>query len=160
CSRVTEMSIGSIRDESARSSRGGAARKTDVGRPNKPLQSRARCGPRGWAPGVGCLGSNVKSLGTARPRFVPLAPADFEPLYAVYSEPEVSRHLLTQPRSRDEFRRPFEQMLESSSTLGMWMIVDKADNRSIGRCGFYPFSEPPVGTPELAYLLSRAYWSR
>jgi len=106
------------------------------------------------------LESNVKSLETARLRLVPLAAEDFEPLYAVYSEPEVSRHLLTQPRSRDEFRRPFEQMLESSSTLGMWMIVDKADNRSIGRCGFYPFSEPPVGTPELAYLLSRAYWSR
>lgn len=25
---------------------------------------------------------------------------------------------------------------------------------------FYPLSEPPVGAPELAYLLSHAYWSK
>lgn len=102
----------------------------------------------------------MKPLESARLRLSPLAPSDFDALYAIYSEPEVARYLLTRPRSPEEFRRPFEQMLELSSTLGMWMILDKHDGRPIGRCGFYPFSESPVGAPELAYLLSHSHWSR
>lgn len=102
----------------------------------------------------------MKRLETTRLEMVPLSADDFDTLYAIYSEPAVSRYLTAQPRSPGDFRGPFERMLESSSTLGMWMIVHKADRRPIGRCGFYPFSEPPLATPELAYLLSQAYWSK
>jgi RimJ/RimL family protein N-acetyltransferase len=102
----------------------------------------------------------VETLETARLRLVPVSTGDFDALYAVYSEPEVSRFLITQPRSREEFRAVFAQMLELSASLGMWMIVDKADDHPIGRCGFYPYAGPPAAAPELAYLLSHAYWSR
>ena len=90
----------------------------------------------------------------------PLAAGDRDALFRIYAQPEVSAGLITRPQSIEEFRQPFDQMLELSSTLGMWAVVHKQDRRLIGRCGFYPFSEPPVGTPELAYLLSRAYWRR
>jgi ribosomal-protein-alanine N-acetyltransferase len=101
---------------------------------------------------------NVRELETTRLRLRPLTVGDRDALYTIYAEPEVSRNLITRPQSIEEFHQPFDQMLELSSTLGMWAIMHKGDDRLIGRCGYYPFSEPPVGTPELAYLLSRAYW--
>jgi RimJ/RimL family protein N-acetyltransferase/predicted amidohydrolase len=98
----------------------------------------------------------VKQIETERLRLRPLTPGDHDALYMIYADPEVNRYLLTQPQSREEFSRPFQQMIDLSSTLGMWAIIDKANERVIGRCGFYPFSE--AETPELAYLLSPAYW--
>ncbi len=83
---------------------------------------------------------------------------DRDALYRIWSEPEVSRNLITPPQSIEEFEPRFGQMVELSSTLGMWAIVHKGDGRLIGRCGYYPCSVPPAGTPELAYLLSRPYW--
>jgi ribosomal-protein-alanine N-acetyltransferase len=98
----------------------------------------------------------MKEIETERLRLSPLTPGDRDALYLIYADPEVSRYLLVQPRTIQEFDQPFQQMVELSTTLGMWAIISKADGRMIGRCGFYPFSE--VETPELAYLLSRAYW--
>ncbi len=100
----------------------------------------------------------MEELETPRLRLRPLAASDRDSLFGIYAEPEVSRNLITRPQSIDEFRQPFDQMLELSSTLGMWAIIRKDDGRLIGRCGYYPFSEAPVGTPELAYLLSRSDW--
>jgi RimJ/RimL family protein N-acetyltransferase len=102
----------------------------------------------------------MRELRTLRLRLRPLTPADREALYAIYTEPEVSQGLITRPQSPEEFQRPFEQMLELATTLGMWTIWDGAEGRLIGRCGFYPCSEPPAGTPELAYLLSRSHWGK
>lgn len=102
----------------------------------------------------------MQELETKRLLLRPLTAADRDALYAIYAEPEVSERLITQPKSMEEFRLPFDQMLELSSTLGMWVIVHRDEDRIIGRCGFYPLSEPPVGTPELAYLLSRACWGQ
>lgn len=100
----------------------------------------------------------MKQLETPRLYLRPLTPGDHDALYRIYAEPEVARNLITRPRSIEEFRQPFDQMVELSSTLGMWAMLHKDDGRLIGRCGYYPFSGPPVGTPELAYLLSRAHW--
>lgn len=102
----------------------------------------------------------MRELTTPRLRLRPLTPADRDALYAIYAEPEVSQGLITRPQSLEEFQRPFEQMLELSATLGMWTLWDGAEGRLIGRCGFYPCSEPPAGTPELAYLLSRSHWGK
>ncbi|MGH2830820.1 MAG: GNAT family N-acetyltransferase [Actinomycetota bacterium] len=98
----------------------------------------------------------MKRIETSRLCLRSLAADDRDALYAIYADPEVSRYLLTQPRSIEEFGPPFQKMVELSSTLGMWAIINKADERIIGRCGFYPYSE--LETPELAYLLSRAHW--
>jgi ribosomal-protein-alanine N-acetyltransferase len=102
----------------------------------------------------------VRELETTRLRLRPLTVGDRDALYKIYADPEVSRTLITRPQSIEEFRQPFEQMLELSSTVGMWGIVHKDDDRFIGRCGFYLLSEPPARTPELAYLLSRAHWGQ
>jgi len=100
----------------------------------------------------------VKELETTRLRLRPLTASDRDALYKIYAEPEVSRNLITPPQSIEEFHQPFDRMLELARTLGMWAIVQKDDDRLIGRCGYYPCSEPPAGTPELVYLLSRPYW--
>jgi len=40
----------------------------------------------------------------------------------------------------------------------MWAVVDKKDNRTIGRCGLcFRDNTPEV---ELGYLLDKAYWGR
>ncbi len=102
----------------------------------------------------------VRELSTARLRLRPLTAADRDALYAIYADPEVAKGLITRPQSPAGFEQPFAQMLELASSLGMWAICDGADGRLIGRCGFYPCSEPPGGTPELAYLLSRSHWGQ
>jgi RimJ/RimL family protein N-acetyltransferase len=102
----------------------------------------------------------LPELETPRLRLRPLTPADRDALWSIYADPEVSKGLITRPQSPAEFVRPFEQMLELASTLGMWAIRDREDGRLIGRCGFYPSSEPPAGTPELAYLLARSHWGK
>ena len=100
----------------------------------------------------------MRDLVTARLLLRPLTAADGDALFRVYAEPDVSRNLITRPRSIEEFQEPFDQMVALASTLGMWAIVH--DGRLIGRCGFFPFSEDPAGVPELAYLLSGAHWGR
>ncbi len=102
----------------------------------------------------------MRELETSRLRLRALTAADRDDLYDIFAEPEVSRNLITPPQSIEEFRQPFDRMLGLSSTLGMWGITKRDDGRLIGRCGFYPCSEPPVGTPELAYLLSRSHWGQ
>jgi RimJ/RimL family protein N-acetyltransferase len=102
----------------------------------------------------------VRDLETTRLVLRPLTAGDRDALYGIYAEPDVARNLITRSPSPEEFDQPFARMLALSSTLGMWAIVHKDDARLMGRCGFYPFSESPAGTPELAYLLSRAYWGR
>ena len=100
----------------------------------------------------------MRELNTIRLRLRPLVAGDRDALYSISAEAEVIQHLIMRPQSIEEFRQPFDQMLELSSTLGMWAIVHKDDDRLIGRCGYFPCSEVATGTPELVYLLSRAYW--
>src|SRR5262245_58895778 len=100
----------------------------------------------------------MRELETLRLRLRPLTAADREALYDIYAEPEMAGKLITRPASSGAFREPFDQMLEFASTLGMWAIVHRVDDRLIGRCGYYLYSDPPAHTPELAYLLSRQYW--
>ncbi len=113
-----------------------------------PGETTSRRAPHGATP----------ELETTRLRLRPLEAGDREALFRVYAEPQVSRNLLIQPRSLAEFRRPFHLMIDLASTLGMWVIIHKQDDRLIGRCGFYPCSELPDEPPELAYLLSKDYW--
>ncbi|HZC18022.1 MAG TPA: GNAT family N-acetyltransferase [Caulobacteraceae bacterium] len=96
-------------------------------------------------------------LETSRLSLRPLEEADFDLLWAIWSEPPVREHLITLPRSLEDFRPVFDNMHSSGESLAMW-TVRLRDGAVIGRCGFYEFGEDR--TPELAFLLSESAWGR
>ena len=99
-----------------------------------------------------------QTLHTPRLGLRPVAEPDRVRLFEIWSEPEVSRHLLTQPGDADHFRDMFDIMLQMSRELAMWSVIERSSRVLIGRCGFYAFGQARL--PELAYLLSRSYWGR
>lgn len=100
----------------------------------------------------------METIETPRLRLEPLATSHFDALAAVYRDPEVARHLLTRPASREAFAAVFDNAMASAGTLGMWAVVDVEDDRFAGRVGFFPYGEP--ARPELAFLLAPACWGR
>jgi ribosomal-protein-alanine N-acetyltransferase len=99
---------------------------------------------------------------TSRLRLRPLVPADVERLTEIWTDPEVSRLLLTRPRDRAEVEQRLAEMIEHARLFGMWALELRATGELIGRCGFYPYAgEGRLGgapEPELAYLLAREQW--
>lgn len=100
----------------------------------------------------------TRALETARLRLVPLAPGHADALHEIYRDPSVRRFLISRSDSRADFENIFARALECSRTLGMWAILPRDEDRLLGRCGFYAFSER--ARPELAILLAREAWGR
>jgi len=106
--------------------------------------------------------AGASALETPRLRLRPLVPADLDRLSEIWTDPEVSRLLLTRPRSRSEVAERLAAMIEHAGRFGMWALELRATGELIGRCGFYPYAgEGRLGDdaePELAYLLAREHW--
>jgi len=107
-------------------------------------------------------GTAVATLETPRLLLRSLALADLDRLTQIWTDPEVSRLLITQPRSRAEVEEKLHGMIEHARLFGMWGVVLRATGELIGRCGFYPYAgEGRLGAepePELAFLLAREHW--
>lgn len=103
-----------------------------------------------------------ETLETARLRLRPLVPADLDRLTEIWTDPEVSRLLLTRPRSRAEVAERLAAMIEHAPLFGMWALELRTSGALIGRCGFYPYAgegrRGDAPEPELAYLLAREHW--
>jgi ribosomal-protein-alanine N-acetyltransferase len=123
-------------------------------RPARPSPARGRPEP----------GVPIERLETPRLRLRPLAPGDLAALTRIWTDPEVSRLLLSRPRDRSEVEARLRGMLAHARLWGMWGIELRATDELVGRCGFYPYSgEGARGggpEPELAFLLARAQWGR
>lgn len=91
----------------------------------------------------------------------PLVPGDLDCLTEIWTDPEVARLLVTQPRDRAEVAEKLAELIELARGFGMWGVELRATGQLIGRCGFYPWA-PDGGEPEpeLAYLLARAHWGK
>ena len=84
--------------------------------------------------------------------------ADFEPLYAMWSDPEVVRHITGKPSTREEswgrlLRYPGMWALIGYS---FWAIEEKASGQVIGEGGFADFRReiaPPIEAPEQGWAL-------
>jgi ribosomal-protein-alanine N-acetyltransferase len=126
---------------------------SDAGRGASP--SRERGSPQGGVP--------IESLETARLRLRPLAPADLDRLTRIWTDPDVSRLLLSRPRDGSDVEARLRAMLEHARRWGMWGIELRATGELVGRCGFYPYAgEGARGggpEPELAFLLAREQWA-
>jgi RimJ/RimL family protein N-acetyltransferase/N-acetylglutamate synthase-like GNAT family acetyltransferase len=103
-------------------------------------------------------------LETARLRLRPLALGDVDALARIWTDPEVSRLLLTRPRDRVEVEGRLRAMLEHARLWGMWAIELRDARELVGRCGFYPYAGEGAlaggPEPELAFFLAREQWGR
>lgn len=102
-------------------------------------------------------------LETPRLRLRPYEPADVGALHAIFTNPEVRRHLLDDevvPRSWVEEEIRTTTQLFASSGYGQWGIElsgpPDPSNRLIGFAGFRPFFEPPE--LQLLYGLLPDFW--
>ena len=106
----------------------------------------------------------IHTLETPRLRLRPLHRADLDALARIWTDPEVSRFLLSRPRDRAEVKVRLHAMIEHARLWGMWGIELRATGELVGRCGFYPYTgECARGggpEPELAFLLARAQWGQ
>jgi RimJ/RimL family protein N-acetyltransferase len=90
-------------------------------------------------------------------------PEDLDALWALYSDPEVIRHIPDAPRSREEAKEELEWHRHGhpkNRELGLWATVHKATGRFIGRCGLLPWTLDGQAEVEVAYTLARTYWGQ
>jgi RimJ/RimL family protein N-acetyltransferase len=98
-------------------------------------------------------------LDTPRLRLRPLTDADLDALTAIWTDPDVSRLLITQPRSRAEVAEKLVELKALAHGFGMWGVELRASGELVGRCGFYRWTGTGGSIePELAFLFARQYW--
>jgi ribosomal-protein-alanine N-acetyltransferase len=117
-----------------------------------------------FARGAAETGATLDTLETPRLRLRPLALGDLDRLARIWTDPDVSRFLLSRPRDRGEVEARLHAMLEHARRWGMWGIELRATGDLIGRCGFYPYTGDGAQAggpePELAFLLARERWGQ
>lgn len=92
-----------------------------------------------------------------------LLPQDLDNLYALYTDPQVSRYIPDAPRTLQETREELEWFLNGHPKhpeLGLWATIHRPTGRFIGRCGLLPWTIDGRQEVEVAYLLARAYWGQ
>ena len=89
--------------------------------------------------------------------------SDLDSLFALYRDPEVTRHIPDAPRTYEAARQELEWHMHGHSRrpeLGLWATVLKETNAFIGRCGLLPWTIDGQDEVEVAYLIGRAYWGQ
>jgi ribosomal-protein-alanine N-acetyltransferase len=97
-------------------------------------------------------------LETERLRLRPMDDGDYEPLCALYADPEVMRYVAG-VRTREQTRERLDAMIDhwARHGFGIWALYHRPDNAFVGRCGVGFFHG---GEAELAYTLARSFWGR
>jgi ribosomal-protein-alanine N-acetyltransferase len=105
----------------------------------------------------------MKILETNRLILRRLEPEDLDSLFALYRDPEVSKHIPDAPRTYEEAREELEWHRHGhpkNPELGLWATIHKETGEFIGRCGLLPWTIDQREEVEVAYLLARAYWGQ
>ena len=90
-------------------------------------------------------------------------PADLDDLWALYCDPEITKHIPDAPRTRDEAREELEWHMNGhprNPDLGLWATVYKENGKFIGRCGLLPWTIDGQQEVEVAYTIARSYWGQ
>jgi RimJ/RimL family protein N-acetyltransferase len=77
-------------------------------------------------------------------------PEDLEALWALYTDPEVTRHIPDTPHSREEAKNELEWHMHGhpkNRALGLWATIHKETGQFIGRYGLLPWTLD--GQPEV-----------
>ena len=84
---------------------------------------------------------------------------DLDDLHPIFNDVEVVRYLKAEPPvSRKETERALLSIIQhwERHGFGRWAVIDKESGRLIGYGGLRNL----LGTPELVYLLDKAFWGR
>jgi ribosomal-protein-alanine N-acetyltransferase len=93
-------------------------------------------------------------------RFVP---DDLDSLYALYSDPQVTKFIPDAPGSLQETREELEWHMHGhpkNPELGLWTTIHKGTGDFIGRCGLLPWMLDGREEVEVAFALARSYWGQ
>jgi RimJ/RimL family protein N-acetyltransferase len=88
---------------------------------------------------------------------------DLDDLWALYQNPNITRHIPDAPRSREEAREELEWHMHGHPRrpeLGLWGTIHKETGRFIGRCGLLPWEIEGVQEVEVAYTISEDFWGK
>jgi len=88
-------------------------------------------------------------------------PADLDSLFAIYSDPDVTRYIPDAPRTYEATREEIEWFQNGHPEhpeLGLWATILKENGAFIGRCGLIPWTIDGRREVEVAFLLAKAYW--
>ena len=92
-----------------------------------------------------------------------LEPADLHSLFALYSDPEISRFIPDAPRTLAEAKEELDWFLHGHPKhpeLGLWATIHKETNQFIGRCGLLPWTIDGQDEVEVAYLIAKSHWGQ
>lgn len=102
-------------------------------------------------------------LKTSRLTLRRLVPADFEDLYALYSDPDVRRYFPEGTLSRSQTLEELEYLIKGyprHPELGLWAVIHNETRRFIGRCGLIPWVIDGKIEVEIAYTLAKEWWGQ
>jgi RimJ/RimL family protein N-acetyltransferase len=88
---------------------------------------------------------------------------DLDALWALYSNPEITRYIPDAPRSRDEAQEELEWHMRGHPRypeLGLWATIHKETGKFIGRCGLLPWTIDGQREVEVAYTIARDFWGQ
>ena len=88
---------------------------------------------------------------------------DLDALWALYSNPEITRFIPDAPRSYQEAKEELEWFMNGHPRypeLGLWATIHKETGKFIGRCGLLPWTIDGQPEVEVAYTLAQDYWGR
>ena len=107
--------------------------------------------------------SPVVILETERLLLRRLDPEDLDDLWALYSNPEITKYIPDAPRSREEAKQELEWYRNGHPRfpeLGLWATIHKETGKFVGRCGLLPWTIDGQEEVEVAYTISQEYWGQ
>jgi ribosomal-protein-alanine N-acetyltransferase len=88
---------------------------------------------------------------------------DLEDLFALYSNPEITKYIPDAPRNYAETKAELEWFLNGHPRypeLGLWATIHKVTGTFIGRCGLLPWTIEGQPEVEVAYTLAQDFWGQ
>jgi RimJ/RimL family protein N-acetyltransferase len=88
---------------------------------------------------------------------------DLDVLFALYSNPEVTKYIPDAPRNYEEAKKELEWFMNGHPRhpeLGLWATIHKETGKFIGRCGLLPWTIEGKPEVEVAYTLAQEFWGQ
>jgi RimJ/RimL family protein N-acetyltransferase len=88
---------------------------------------------------------------------------DLDALWALYTNPEITKYIPDAPRSREEAKEELEWHMNGHPKhpeLGLWATIYKETGKFTGRCGLLPWTIDGQNEVEIAYTIAQEYWGQ
>lgn len=110
--------------------------------------------------------ADIPVLETARLRLRAHKIKDLEPMSAMWADPQTTRFIGNQTRSRADIWKQIQRCTGSWALLGFgyWVITDIASGAFIGEAGFMEalrdIDPSFIGTPEAGWVIAPKHWNK